>query len=129
MISKNVLMRTVLALSLFTVTSPAFSASSGWMDANEANAFSGKVLRKNNIPTSIQCKNNDAVAGMDRRNTLIKFEYQPNPKNNRWSWAWGANVGKINADLTKKGFKKVSQGSFRRASGLVIPCAIWHGTP
>lgn len=105
-----------------------FAASSGWMDANELKKFSSKVLRKGkNIPTSIKCKNNPAVAGMSRKNTMVLIGYRPNPNKTKWRWAWGAGgIGPVDLKYVKKGYVKVSTGSFKRKSGLVIPCAIWH---
>ncbi len=127
-------MKTSMKLSLvslsmaavFATAMPVYAKSSGWINANELEHFSNKVLRKGNIPVKISCKNNDAVTGMDRRNTLVKIEYKANTKNLQWRWGWGGNVGKWAARYKKEGYKMVSKSSFRRKSGLVVPCAIWH---
>lgn len=126
--SNKCLRTTILAVTACAITAPAYAASSGWINANELVSFNNHVLKDGslNIPTGIACKNNDAVPGMDRRNTMVKIEYQPNPKHEAWKWAWGANVVKTGIDLTKKGYKLVSEDSFRRKSGLLIRCAIWN---
>ena len=66
------------------------------------------------------------VAGMDRRNMMLKIEYSSNPHHQSWKWAWGGAVGKVEHDYAAKGYKMVSQDSFRRPSGLLMRCAIWH---
>lgn len=107
-------------------TTPAYSMSSGWINANELQSFHRNTLRKNNIPTSMKCKNNNAVIGMNRKNTMVNVQYRPNTSKTKWRWAWGTIVGPSHRKLTKKGYKRVSQSSFRRPSGLLIKCAVWH---
>lgn len=124
-LDSKILRITCLAAATFTMAAPAHAASSGWVNANDLQRFSRNTLRSDNIPTAIACKNDDVVAGMDRRNTLVKVEYKSNPTHTPWRWAWGGNVGKIGIDLTKKGYHLVSEDSFRRKSGLLIRCAIW----
>ncbi|MFK5977943.1 MAG: hypothetical protein QM488_03545 [Rhizobiaceae bacterium] len=125
---RNITITTCLLAGGLLSTGEVFAASSGWMDANELNKFSSKVLRRGkNIPTSIRCKNNTAVVGMSRKNTMVLIGYRPNPDKTKWLWAWGAGgIGPTDLKYVKKGFRKVSSDSFRRETGLVIPCAIWH---
>ena len=63
---------------------------------------------------------------MNRKNTMVNITYRNNPKEVDWTWAWGADVGRIGKKRMKQGFKRVSYDSFRRKSGLKIGCAIWH---
>lgn len=105
---------------------PVYAQSTGWLDANELPKFTKAHFSKNTLPTSISCKDSEVVAGMDRRNTMVKIEYGPNPNRTKWKWAWGTAVGKVDHDYKADGFKIVSEDSFRRPSGLLIRCAIWH---
>ena len=110
-------------------TTQSFAASSGWINAHDLQRFHSSVLlRQKQMPTGIKCRNNNAVTGMDRRNTLVNITYRPIKKGLKWRWAWGGAVGIANAKAKKDGFKLVSSGSFRRDSGLVIRCGIWHKT-
>lgn len=106
----------------------AFAASSGWMDSKKALKFNKRILKRGgNIPTSIRCKNNPIAVGMNMKNTMLKIEYRPNPKKQGWSLSWGAgSIGSFERKYRSKGFVKVSSSSFRRKSGLIIPCAVYH---
>jgi hypothetical protein len=115
----------VLSVGL-VVAGSAYAQSTGWLDANQLQDFGKKHFSKQILPTAISCKDAEAVAGMDRRNTMLKIEYGPNPNHVRWEWAWGSLVGKIDHDNIAKGYKISSQDSFRRPSGLLMRCAIWH---
>lgn len=125
---KNITITTCLLAGALLSAGEVFAASSGWMDANELKKFSSKVLtRGKNIPTSIRCKNNTAVVGMSRKNTMLLIGYRPNPDKTKWEWAWGAGgIGSFDLIYVQTGYRKVSFDSYRRKSGLVIPCAIWH---
>ncbi|THF53968.1 hypothetical protein [Allorhizobium terrae] len=116
-----------VAVSLcLALSGSAYAKSTGWLNANRLQDFGREHLHANALPTSISCKDSDVVAGMDRRNTMVKIEYSSNPEHIKWKWAWGGLVGKIDRDYAAKGYKMVSQDSFRRPSGLLMRCAIWQ---
>jgi hypothetical protein len=130
MTSVKVIRFGLLALCAGLVMSgTAYAQSTGWMNANDMHRFSKAHFHDGAWPTSVSCKDAEVVAGMDRRNMLLNIEYGPNPNHTKWKWAWGPAVGRIEHDYAAKGFKMVSQDSFRRPSGLLIRCAIWHKQP
>ena len=119
---------TVFTLSLAAsfIPNKALAASSGWINAHELQRFSRRTLRRSTVPTSIACKNAKNTKGMSRKNTIVKVGYRSIRKKIKWTWAWGADVGRLKRKRAKQGYKIVSSGGFRRASGLYVPCVLWH---
>lgn len=106
--------------------------TTGWVTGYEIRRTDlyGKAKRNHFLPTKISCKNGASDKGNYKDNMLLKIDYVDrdikDPKRRDWKWRWATSIRKFEIENARKGFKLVSKDSFKRATGLVIKCAIWH---
>jgi hypothetical protein len=116
---------TALAAVLCTASPAAFARSTGWVNGYEWIRISKTLAKNREMPVSVVCKDSNSK-GLTNQSGIAKVEIQKNPGNVTWYWAFGDRVSRARQRLEKRGFKLVSYSEYRRASGLKIPCAIWH---
>lgn len=115
----------IIAVAVGVVASTAFARSTGWVNGYEWIRIAKTLTKNGEMPVSVVCKDSNSK-GLTNQSGVAKVELQKNPGNIAWYWAFGARVNQVRARLEKRGFKLVSYSEYRRASGLKIPCAIWH---
>jgi len=121
---------TKISVAVFLIggqlSTPTYATTSEWLDGGKFNRLMKKIQRGNkNIATSIKCKVGPGLA-QSKKGTFLKVTYKPNPDEQKWLWAWGNQSGKFGSSAKSKGYKQVSGNSFKRDSGLVTRCAVWH---
>jgi len=117
-----------LAIALLgsSFVTPSYAETSEWLDGSKFNRLMKKIGRGNkNIATDIKCKVGPGRA-QSSKGTLLKVTYKPNPDEQKWLWAWGNQTGNFGSDAKSKGYRQVSSDGFKRESGLVTKCAVWH---
>ncbi len=103
----------------------AQARQTGWINGYEWVRIAKTLRARREMPVSVECKDSDTI-GLSRASGLANVRIEKNTQGLKWYWAFGDRVAKDGPKLTKAGYKLVSRSEYRRASGLKIPCAIWH---
>jgi hypothetical protein len=103
----------------------AIARSTGWVNGYEWLRISKTLTKNGEMPVSVVCKDSNN-RGLSFQSGLAKIEIHQNTGNIAWYWAFGARVNQVKGRMENRGYKVVSYSEYRRASGLKVPCAIWH---
>ena len=116
----------LIAVGLIALVVPqAYARSTDWIDGYELLRLRKALRKSGEMPVSIVCKDTNSK-GLTYKSGVAKVEIRPNPGNVKWGLFIADEVPRYRSRLERGGFKRVSYSEYRRASGLRIPCAIWH---
>lgn len=106
-------------------TQAAQARQTGWVNGYEWVRIAKTLRARGEMPMSVECKDSNTV-GLSRASGLANVRIEKNTQGLKWYWAFGDRVARDGPKLAKAGYKLVSRSEYRRASGLKVPCAIWH---
>ena len=112
-----------LAFVAALLSHPAHAAKTGWFKGKERYEIEKRL--KGKLLLEIECRDGRAP-GLHLAKDEFRVTYSDNPSNTKFLWAIGNVFGAYKKRAEKRGFKLVSYNQYVRASGLKIPCAVWH---
>ena len=114
---------TLAALAL--TSTPGEARETEWLKHAEWERKARALRAVGEMPVSVQCKGREKVWSRVPVG-LVKLRIADNSDERDWQWVIGPDYGLKKRQLESSGYTLVSSDQYRRRSGLLVRCGIWH---
>lgn len=109
---------------IVALAASAEARQTGWISASQWEAMIPRLRAAGEVPVAVKCRDLNTISLSNASGEAnVTLANKPDVD---WHWAFGAGYGPVKANVEKNGFRQAAYHSFTRASGLKVPCAVWH---
>ncbi|WP_223475106.1 hypothetical protein [Oricola indica] len=112
-------------ICLLLAGSVAQAETTGWLSGTDAYRTWKNAKGPDMTLMAIQCRDSGKKT-LKIRDLEFRLTMKTGGQRYRYLWAVGSDFKPTQRKALKEGYRQVSLSSFRRKSGLLVQCGVWH---